>query len=105
MRECLSFIISDLSIEFPEVLKTTLFRILTDTLGYRKLYSHWVMKMLTRAHKDQRLTSANAFLDHFHREGVNVFPISSLVTKHGFYTSMLSQNNNPCSGVIRVHPN
>lgn len=78
VRENRRFTISDLSIEFPEVSKTTLFRIVTDTLGYRKLCARWVPKMLTSAHKDQRLKSARAFLDRFHREGDEFF--SHIVT-------------------------
>lgn len=36
--------------------KDLLFRIITDTLGYRKLCAQWVLKMLTSTRKDQRLT-------------------------------------------------
>ena len=54
VRENHRFMISDLSVEFLEVLKTTVFRIVTDSLDYHKLCTQWVPKMLTSDHKDQR---------------------------------------------------
>ena len=65
VRENRSFMISDFCINFPS--KTTIFRTGTDTPGYHKLCVQWVPEMLTSAYKDQRLTSAHAFLVHFHR--------------------------------------
>lgn len=52
MNEYRCFNNSDLLIVFPVVSKTKLFRILTDTLGYHKMFARWVPKMLTSARKE-----------------------------------------------------
>jgi len=41
------FTISELSEEFPQTSRTTLYRIVTDRLGYHKFCAHWVPKQLT----------------------------------------------------------
>jgi transposase len=49
--------ISELSEEFPQTSRTTLYRIVTDRLGYRKFCARWVPKQLTDFHKTQRMGS------------------------------------------------
>ena len=41
------FTISELSEEFPQTSRTTLYRIVTDRLGYHKFCARWVPKQLT----------------------------------------------------------
>ena len=41
------FTISELSEEFPQTSRTTLYRIVTDRLGYHKFCAWWVQKQLT----------------------------------------------------------
>ena len=41
------FTISELSEEFPQTSRTTLYRIVTDRLGYHKVCARWVPKQLT----------------------------------------------------------
>jgi transposase len=41
------FTISELPEEFPQPLRTTLYRIVTDRLGYHKFCARWVPKQLT----------------------------------------------------------
>jgi transposase len=41
------FMISELCEEFPQTLRTTLYRIVTDILGYHKFCAWWVTKQLT----------------------------------------------------------
>jgi hypothetical protein len=44
--------------------------IITVRLGCHKFYSRWVPKMLTRAHKTQRMASAFVdFLERYHKDG------------------------------------
>ncbi|KAL0268851.1 UNVERIFIED_CONTAM: hypothetical protein PYX00_010659 [Menopon gallinae] len=78
VRDNRRFTIRSISAEFPEVSRTTLLRIVTDTLSYRKLCARWVPKTLTDADKDQRIIFARAFLDRFSREGCDF--LSRLVT-------------------------
>jgi len=46
----------------PEVSKTTIHEAVTEKLGYRKLCTRWVPKMLTDNHKTKRMGSALKFL-------------------------------------------
>jgi len=41
------FTISELCEEFPQTSRTTLYRIVTDRLGYHKFCARWVPKQLT----------------------------------------------------------
>lgn len=55
--------------EFSQVSRTVLHEIVTDRLGYHKLCSRWVPKMLTDEHKTKRLGSALTFLTRYNDEG------------------------------------
>jgi hypothetical protein len=63
------FKISKLSCEFPQVSHTLLHVVITVRLGYHKFCAKWVPKMLTGAHKTQRMASALTFLERYHRDG------------------------------------
>ena len=45
VRRKLRFTISELSEEFPRTSRTTLYRIVTDGLGYHKFCARWVPKL------------------------------------------------------------
>ncbi|GBO06189.1 hypothetical protein AVEN_33758-1 [Araneus ventricosus] len=55
--------------EFPQISKTVLHEIVTNCLNYRKLCSHWVLKMLVDVHKMKQLGSALTFLTRYSEEG------------------------------------
>lgn len=63
------FTISMLSHEFPTISRTVLYETVSRRLGYRKLCSRWVPKMLTDVHKTKRLGSALTFLTRYSDEG------------------------------------
>jgi histone-lysine N-methyltransferase SETMAR len=63
------FTILELSEEFPQTSRTTLYRIVTDRLGYHKFCPRWVPKQLTDFHKTQRIGSALTFLQCYWEEG------------------------------------
>jgi hypothetical protein len=69
MCERLRFTISELSCEFPQISRTVLYKIIAVRLGYLKFYARWVLKMLTGAHKKQRIASALTFLERYHKDG------------------------------------
>jgi histone-lysine N-methyltransferase SETMAR len=69
VREKRCFTISDLSDEFPQISRTSLFRIVTERLGYHKFCARWVPKQLTDVHKAQRMGSALTFLLRYREEG------------------------------------
>lgn len=72
------FTITELAKKFPEVFAKTVHRIVTDKLGYHKLCARWVPKMLTDAHKEQRMTAARDFLARWGQDGDDLF--SHIVT-------------------------
>jgi hypothetical protein len=51
------FTISETSYEFPHISCTLLYEIIIVRLGCHKLYPTWFPKMLTGAHKNQRMVS------------------------------------------------
>ena len=53
----------------PKVSKTTIHEVVTEKLGYRKLFARWVPKILTDDHKTKRMGSALKFLTRYAREG------------------------------------
>ena len=61
--------ILELSEEFPQILRTTFYRIVTERLGYHKFCARWVPKQLTDLHKTQRMGSALTFLQCYWEEG------------------------------------
>jgi hypothetical protein len=62
----------------PEVSKTTIHEAVTEKLGYRKLCTHWVPKMLTDNHKTKLMGSALKFLMRYAQEGDEI--LDSVVT-------------------------
>ncbi|KAK7871540.1 hypothetical protein R5R35_010343 [Gryllus longicercus] len=52
------FTLTSLSMEFPQVSRSSLYSIVTDELGYKKICARWVPKMLTDNHKNQRMAAA-----------------------------------------------
>jgi hypothetical protein len=55
------FTTSKLSCEFSQISRTILYVIIIVMLGYFKVCARWVPKMLTGAHKTQRMASALIF--------------------------------------------
>ena len=63
------FTIFSLSLNFPQLSRSALYKIVTDRLLYRKLCSRWVPKMLTEEHKTERASSALCFLTRYSEQG------------------------------------
>ena len=53
----------------PKVSKATIHEAVTEKLGYRKLCTRWVPKLLTDDHKTKRMVSALKFLKRYAHEG------------------------------------
>jgi hypothetical protein len=62
------FTSSEISREFPRISRTFFYEIITVKLGYHKLCARWLLKMLTGAHKTQRMASAFTFLERYHKD-------------------------------------
>jgi len=63
------FTTTELSEQFPQTSRTTLYRVVMDRLGYLKFCAWWVTKQLIDFHKTQRMGSALMFLQHYWEEG------------------------------------
>jgi hypothetical protein len=61
--------IKELHPVISEVSKNTVHEAVTEKLGYRKLCTRWMPKMLTDEHKMIRMGSALKFLMRYTREG------------------------------------
>ncbi|GFS60812.1 histone-lysine N-methyltransferase SETMAR [Trichonephila clavipes] len=69
IREDRRFTISTLALEFPNVGRTTLHKIVSEKLKFRKLCARWVSRLFTEEHKLKRMACALDFLDRYHKEG------------------------------------
>ncbi|GFX70267.1 histone-lysine N-methyltransferase SETMAR [Trichonephila clavipes] len=69
IREDRRFTISTLALEFPNVGRTTLHKVVSKKLKFRKLCARWVPRLLTEEHKLKRMACALDFLDRYHKEG------------------------------------
>ena len=72
MRKDRRVSLDDLCVSIPEVSRTTIYRILTDKLQYRKVCATWVPGMLTEDHKQLRVDSDHEFLRRYADEKDNV---------------------------------
>jgi hypothetical protein len=63
------FTISELLCEFTQILHILLYKIITVRPSYYKSCTRWVLKMLTGAHKMQRMVSALTLLEQYHKDG------------------------------------
>ncbi|GFV89672.1 histone-lysine N-methyltransferase SETMAR [Trichonephila clavipes] len=69
IREDRRFTISTLALEFPNVGRTTLHKVVSEKLKFRKLCARWVPRLLTEEHKLKIMSCALDFLDRYHKEG------------------------------------
>lgn len=70
--------LDEISALVPQISRSLLHEIVTETLGFRKLCARWVPKQLTDQHKLHRVASARQFLERFEQEGEKF--IDSIVT-------------------------
>lgn len=66
VRESRRFTINELSMKFPEVLRSALYSIVTEKLCYRKLCARWVPKIMTDNHKTIGMAAALSFYRPLH---------------------------------------
>ena len=66
----------------PEASKTTIHEAVTEKLGYRKLCTHWVPKMLMDNHETKRMGSALKCLTCYAQEGDECLDMFLHLKKH-----------------------
>ena len=61
--------ISALAMEFQQISRSLIHENNTEKLQFRKLYSGWVLKILTEQHQKQWISSAFQFLTRYNKDG------------------------------------
>ncbi|GFW12635.1 histone-lysine N-methyltransferase SETMAR [Trichonephila clavipes] len=78
IRENMRFTVTTLSLEFPDVSRSVLYKIVTENLNFKKLCSRWVPRLLTAEHKEKRFAISLDFLIRCEEEGDDM--LSRIVT-------------------------
>ncbi|GFT40343.1 mariner Mos1 transposase [Trichonephila clavipes] len=69
IRENRRFTITTLSLEFPNVSRLVVYKIVTKDLNFKILCSWWVPRLLTAEHKQKRFAFSLDFLIHYEEDG------------------------------------
>ena len=69
VNQKLRLTISALANEFPRVARTSVYRIVTEKLGYRKFWARCLSKLFIDQQKEQRICSGRMFLDRYRQDG------------------------------------
>ncbi|GFT76564.1 HTH_48 domain-containing protein [Trichonephila clavipes] len=103
IREDRRFTISTSALEFPNVGRTTLHKVVSEKLKFRKLCAHWVPRLLTEEHKLKKMACALDFLDRYHKEGDQF--LERIVTGDETWVSHITQSLNVSQwhGVTQIH--
>ncbi|GFV52799.1 histone-lysine N-methyltransferase SETMAR [Trichonephila clavipes] len=88
IRENRIFTITILSLEFPDVSQSVVYKIVTEDLNFKKFCSRWVPRLLIAEHKEKRIAISFDFLIRYKEEGVD--SLSRIVT--GDETSVFHTN-------------
>ncbi|GFX59316.1 histone-lysine N-methyltransferase SETMAR [Trichonephila clavipes] len=92
IREDRRFTISTLALEFPIVGRTTLHKVVSEKLKFRKLCVCWVPRLLTEEHKLEIMACALDFLDRYLKEGDQF--LQMIVTGDEMWVSHIIQSLN-----------
>ncbi|GFW93903.1 uncharacterized protein TNCV_4221821 [Trichonephila clavipes] len=69
IRENRRFTITTLSLEFPDVSRSVVYKIVIENLNFKKLCSRWVARLLTAEHKEKRFAISLHILIRYEEEG------------------------------------
>ncbi|GFX99360.1 uncharacterized protein TNCV_1550241 [Trichonephila clavipes] len=72
IREDRRFTISTLPLEFPNVGRTTLHKVVSEKLKFRKLCARWFPRLLTEEHKLKRMASTFDFWIDIIKKVINI---------------------------------
>ncbi|GFX30244.1 uncharacterized protein TNCV_1963511 [Trichonephila clavipes] len=68
IRENRRFTITILSLEFRDVSRSVVYKIVTEDLNFKKLCSRWVPRLLTSEYKEKRFAISLDFLIRYGEE-------------------------------------
>ncbi|GFV45629.1 histone-lysine N-methyltransferase SETMAR [Trichonephila clavipes] len=69
IRENKRFTITTLSLKFPDVSRSVVYKIVTEDLNFKKLCSRWVLRLLTAEHKEKRFDISLDLFISYEEEG------------------------------------
>ncbi|GFS83321.1 histone-lysine N-methyltransferase SETMAR [Trichonephila clavipes] len=72
------FVINILSLEFPDVSRSLVYKIMTEDLNFKKLCSWWVSRLFSPEHKEKRFANPLDFLIRYEEEGDSM--LSRIIT-------------------------
>ncbi|GFX02816.1 uncharacterized protein TNCV_4437981 [Trichonephila clavipes] len=72
------FTITTLSLEFPNVSRSVVYKIVTEDFNFKKLCSRWVPRLLTAEHQEKKFAISLDFLIRYEEEGDDM--MSRIVT-------------------------
>ncbi|GFY24342.1 uncharacterized protein TNCV_1013911 [Trichonephila clavipes] len=72
IRENRRFTITTLSLEFHNVSRSVVYKIVTGNLNFKKLCSRWVPRLLAAEHKEKRFAISLDFLIRYEEEGYDI---------------------------------
>jgi len=94
---------AELALWFPDVSEATIYRIVTENLGYHKVCARSVPDKLTAEHKHERVDCARMFLEEYEAEGDEFLMRLSRGMRPGATTTPRKQNSSPNNGNTPPH--
>ncbi|GFW92182.1 uncharacterized protein TNCV_3540681 [Trichonephila clavipes] len=88
IRENRRFTKNTLSLEFPDVSRSVVYKIGTEDLNFKKLCSRWVPRLLTVEHKEKRFAISLDFLTRYEEEEDDM--LSRIVTGDKIWASCIT---------------
>ncbi|GFT77638.1 histone-lysine N-methyltransferase SETMAR [Trichonephila clavipes] len=91
VRENRRFTITTLSLEFPDVSRSVVYKIVTEYLNFKKLCSRWVPQLLIAEYKEKRFAISLKCLICYEEEGDGI--LSGIVTGNEKWVYSISLRN------------
>lgn len=97
--------ISGLANEFPNVARTSVYRIVTEQLQYTSSVRGGFQKCSLISTKSKECVVHDCFWSAIDKMEMICFPILLRATRRGYRPPTQNRNNSQCSVTIQVHPN
>ncbi|GFX84710.1 HTH_48 domain-containing protein [Trichonephila clavipes] len=91
IRENRRFTTNTLSLEFPDVSRSVVYKILTEDLNFKKLCSRWVSRLHVEEHKEKWFAISLDFFIRYEEEGDDM--LSRIVIGDKSWVSHQNQSN------------
>ncbi|GFV41947.1 histone-lysine N-methyltransferase SETMAR, partial [Trichonephila clavipes] len=88
IRENRRFTITTILLEFPDVSRSVVYKIVIEDLNFKKLCSRWVPRLLTTEHKEKKFAISLDFLIRYQEEGDDI--LSGIVTENEVWVTHIT---------------